>query len=69
MRMRVAISTVSVLLLALVGLAPSDSARPIDDARLRSADRDAANWLMYGRTRGTSRPHPETTGTTTPLSR
>ena len=50
MRTHVAASSVSVLLLALVGLSSCDRPRAIDDARLRSADGDTANWLMYGRT-------------------
>ncbi len=50
MRTRVAISTASVLLLVFVGLSLSKGPGPIDDTRLKSADRDAANWLMYGRT-------------------
>src|ERR1044071_581544 len=37
------------LLLASGGLATSLAA-PVGDAELRNSDKDAANWLMYGRT-------------------
>ena len=50
MRMRAAILTAFALLLALVGMAPSQASQSLDDARLTSADRDTGNWLMYGRT-------------------
>jgi quinohemoprotein ethanol dehydrogenase len=50
MRMRAAILTAFALLLALVGMAPSQASKSMDDARLTSADRDTGNWLMYGRT-------------------
>ncbi len=49
MRMRVASFTATVLLLALIGIASSQSLKQIDDARLTNADRDGGNWLMYGR--------------------
>ena len=49
MRMRVPIFTASVLTLALAGIAWSQASKPIDNARLTSADRDTGNWLMYGR--------------------
>src|SRR5262245_14241961 len=49
MRMRVAIVIASVLLLALLGIAASRFLRSTSE-RLTSADHDAGNWLMYGRT-------------------
>jgi len=39
-----------VLWLTLCGLGACNRSVTIDDARLRGADRDAANWLQYGRT-------------------
>jgi len=50
MRMRVSIFTASVVILALAGIARSQASKPVDNTRLRSADRDSGNWLMYGRT-------------------
>lgn len=50
MRIRVAALTASALLLAVLAIAQTQSLRSIDNARLTSADRDAGNWLMYGRT-------------------
>ena len=50
MGIRMAVPSASVLLLAILGLSACDRPRPIDDARLRDADADGANWLMYGRT-------------------
>ena len=35
---------------ALLLLASSGRTAPLDDATLRNTDRDASNWLMYGRT-------------------
>jgi PQQ-dependent dehydrogenase (methanol/ethanol family) len=35
---------------ALLLLAPSGRTAPLGDAELRGSDRDASNWLMYGRT-------------------
>jgi quinohemoprotein ethanol dehydrogenase len=43
-------ATLYVPLLVLVGLGSCSRFRTIDDARLRGAADDAANWLMYGRT-------------------
>ena len=34
----------------LLLLAPGGRAAPVSDAELRSSDKDAGNWLMYGRT-------------------
>jgi PQQ-dependent dehydrogenase (methanol/ethanol family) len=50
MRRRFAVSVGCVLLLALVGFAAGQDSKIVDDARLKDADRDAANWVMYGRT-------------------
>ena len=38
------------LLPALLGLASCQGSNTVDDAKLRSADQDTGNWLMYGRT-------------------
>lgn len=50
MRIPAAVSVISLLLFAFVGASSSTAPATIDDARLKTADRDAANWLMYGRT-------------------
>src|SRR5215471_10321934 len=50
MRRCLATSAASVLLLTLVGFAAGKESKVVDDARLKEADRDAANWVMYGRT-------------------
>src|SRR4051794_41855448 len=36
--------------LPLLLLASSTGAAPVGDAELRNSDKDAGNWLMYGRT-------------------
>ena len=38
------------ILLVPCFLAGSDAPKAIDDLRLKTADQDAGNWLMYGRT-------------------
>lgn len=38
------------LLLSPYVLAGSDVSKPVDDSRLKTAEQDADNWLMYGRT-------------------
>src|SRR6266404_755488 len=50
MRVHAAILSVFLLLLSTLGFSAGDQPGAIDDARLRSSDSDAANWLMYGRT-------------------
>ncbi len=50
MRKRAAVPFFFLLLLSLFVLGFRNQPGVIDDARLKSADRDAANWLMYGRT-------------------
>jgi len=50
MRRCLAISAGCLLLLDLVGLAAGQPAHIVDDTRLKEADRDGANWVMYGRT-------------------
>ena len=49
-----------VLWLTLCGLSACNRSVTIDDARLRGADRDAANWLQYGRTYDDHRYSPLT---------
>ena len=49
MRMRVAFVIASVLLLAVAGIPASRFLRSVN-ARFTGGDRDAGNWLMYGRT-------------------
>jgi PQQ-dependent dehydrogenase (methanol/ethanol family) len=44
--------------LALHGCTPRDPAQTVDDSRLRSADRDTANWLNHGRTYNDQRFSP-----------
>src|SRR5262245_21481846 len=48
--MRIAFVTTSVLLTALIGIVVGQTSKPVDTARLTSADNDTSNWLMYGRT-------------------
>jgi len=50
MRRCLATSAGCVLLLALVAFAADKDPKVVDDARLREADRDGANWVMYGKT-------------------
>ena len=50
MRRCLATSAACVLLLTLIGFAAGKDPKVVDDVRLREADRDAANWVMYGRT-------------------
>jgi len=50
MRRYLAITAASTVLIAAVGLAAGKEPNVVDDVRLRNADRDAANWVMYGRT-------------------
>ena len=50
MRIRVVFACAAVAVVAIFGLAAAQSVNLIDSARLRGADRDAGNWLMYGRT-------------------
>jgi quinohemoprotein ethanol dehydrogenase len=50
MRLHAMAFAVSILALALIQVAASQAPRPTDDARLKTAAGDAANWLMYGRT-------------------
>src|SRR5690349_4348101 len=45
-------------LLAAAGWQLAAAPRLVDDARLRSADADSANWLMYGRTYSEQRFSP-----------
>ncbi|MEO8050574.1 MAG: PQQ-binding-like beta-propeller repeat protein, partial [Acidobacteriota bacterium] len=40
----------SAILSVLLFLGSCGGTKPLDDARLRSADQDTSNWLMYGRT-------------------
>jgi PQQ-dependent dehydrogenase (methanol/ethanol family) len=47
---RLATSAGCLLLLGLVGFAAGQAPRLVDDTRLKEADREAANWVMYGRT-------------------
>src|SRR5438128_733402 len=50
MRMHDAIVFAFLLLLSLPGSSFGGQAGTIDDSQLKNADRDAANWVMYGRT-------------------
>jgi quinohemoprotein ethanol dehydrogenase len=50
MRIRVLPVGAAVVLIVAIGLASAQSVKEIDTARLTGADRDAGNWLMYGRT-------------------
>src|ERR1700757_2801425 len=50
MRRLLAPSAGCLLLLGVVALAAGQVPKAVDDARLKEADRDAANWVMYGRT-------------------
>ncbi len=50
MRVHAAVLSSFLLLLSPLSFSVRDQPGAIDDARLRSSDRDAANWLMYGRT-------------------
>src|SRR5215467_11616493 len=50
MRIRVVFACAAVAVVAIFGLAAAQSVNVIDSARLTGADRDAGNWLMYGRT-------------------
>jgi quinohemoprotein ethanol dehydrogenase len=45
-----ALFSLASLSLVSSGLASSEKPKTSDEARLRRADQDAANWLMYGRT-------------------
>ena len=44
------ISLVACAAFPLLLLASSAHTAPVGDAELRSSDKDAGNWLMYGRT-------------------
>ena len=50
MRTRALSAGAAVVLVAAIRFAAAQSPRQIDTALLTSADRDAGNWLMYGRT-------------------
>ena len=50
MRLRIVLAGVAVAVVVMFGLSAAQSVNVIDTARLTSADRDAGNWLMYGRT-------------------
>ncbi len=50
MRTSIIVPSALACLLTVLGLVACSRTRPIDDDRLKSADRDAGNWLMYGRT-------------------
>jgi glucose dehydrogenase len=44
------VARASVLLLVFSFFVSCSQPRPLDDARLRSADQEIGNWLLYGRT-------------------
>jgi quinohemoprotein ethanol dehydrogenase len=50
MRIRALPAGAAVVLVTALGLGAAQSVKEIDTTRLTSADRDAGNWLMYGRT-------------------
>jgi quinohemoprotein ethanol dehydrogenase len=50
MRSRIRCRAPMLLLVTLAACGTSDAIDLVDDARLRAADRDSANWLTYGRT-------------------
>jgi quinohemoprotein ethanol dehydrogenase len=60
MRLRVVVAGAAVAVVVVLGLAAAQSVNVIDTARLTSADRDAGNWLMYGRTYDDHRYSPLT---------
>lgn len=50
MRTQIPVSSALALLFTLVMLGACSRSRPIDHERLKNADADPGNWLMYGRT-------------------
>ena len=70
MRIRVVFACAAVAVVAIFGLAAAQSVDVIDSARLTGADRDAGNWMMYGRTYDDHRFSPLTAiNTTHPVTR
>src|SRR5271166_6452774 len=53
---RLALACAAIWILALAGCAPKQTV--VDDAALRAADSDAANWITYGRTYSEQRFSP-----------
>ena len=58
MRSRIRCRAPMLLLVTLAACGTSDAIDLVDDARLSAADRDSANWLMYGRTYNEQRFSP-----------
>ena len=58
MRKLIPVLTVVAVAVAVSGLVAIAQSRGVDDARLKNADTDTANWLMYGRTYSEQRFSP-----------